>query len=671
MKRSRCFVPAVIPALTLMLIANASPAAPLPVYPPSEEILKTINARKDNLKSQLQQFGRLGIPDPFKGDVEIYLKAAERIEKHNEYYDKDAGAQILAVLGRGLLRASQQLRGESPWYHIAGATTIRAYRSQVDGSVQPYAVTLPSDYNIDKTKKWHIEVVLHGRSDELNEVSFIHYHDDKLAPKNQDYVRIDIFGRGNNGYRWAGETDVTEAVTHFLIVERALRRIDLLDLKRSVLRGFSMGGAGVWHLGLHRPHDWCVLSPGAGFVRTHGYLANLPQLPPYQEAGLHIYDAIDYAENAFNVPVVAFAGAKDPQRVAALEMEKRLKESHIPMKLVTAPDLDHRFPQEWEQKVAEAYRKYTEKGRSDYPPRVRFVTYTLKYPVCNWVEIQGMEQHYQRAFVDAEHLEDDSYRIEASNVRILHLQLWPGATKQAVKVRIGGQDLEAVPYMPSPQSEAFHLYLEHHAGRWRSVLPEYLRTTQLHKPRKIIDIHGPIDDAFTRPFLCVRGTGKPWHEAAGRYAEANLERFRQEWSKYLRGELPVKDDTDLEPSDLSSRHLILFGDPSSNSLIAQILPQLPLKWTKDKITFQGREYSAAGHVPVMIYPSPLSPLHYVVLNSGHTFHAADFQGSNALLYPRLGDFAILKLSGDKKDPLAIEVQTAGLFDDDWQAPRKK
>ena len=96
---------------------------------------------------------------------------------------------------------------------------------------------------------------------------------------------------------------------------------------------------------------------------------------------------------------------------------------------------------------------------------------------------------------------------------------------------------------------------------------------------------------------------------------------------------------------------------------------MPFTWTKDKITWDGKDYAANEHVPVLIYPSPLSTLHYVVLNSGHTFHAADFQGTNALLYPRLGDYAILKLTADKKsdkkDPLAVEVQKAGLFDDFW------
>ncbi len=79
--------------------------------------------------------------------------------------------------------------------------------------------------------------------------------------------------------------------------------------------------------------------------------------------------------------------------------------------------------------------------------------------------------------------------------------------------------------------------------------------------------------------------------------------------------------------------------------------------------------SASDHVPALIYPSPLQTGRYVVLNSGHTFHAADFRGTNAQLYPRLGDYALLRLAPTNKDPLETEVVTAGLFDDFWQVKK--
>src|SRR5262249_4734224 len=163
-----------------------------------------------------------------------------------------------------------------------------------------------------------------------------------------EYIQIDIFGRGNNAYRWAGETDVLEVVDHFVAVERGLGRDRLLDPGRLVLRGFSMGGAGTWHLGLHGPDRWCVLGPGAGFTTTRGYLKGLPDpLPEYQARCLHIYDAVDYAENAFNVPVVAYAGSEDPQLQAARNVQARLEKTDVRMTLLVAPGLAHSFPPEW------------------------------------------------------------------------------------------------------------------------------------------------------------------------------------------------------------------------------------------------------------------------------------------------------------------------------------
>ena len=72
----------------------------------------------------------------------------------------------------------------------------------------------------------------------------------------------------------------------------------------------------------------------------------------------------------------------------------------------------------------------------------------------------------------------------------------------------------------------------------------------------------------------------------------------------------------------------------------------------------GKKYDAAGHVPVMIYPNPLNPKRYVVLNSGHTFGEKEFRGTNALLFPRLGDYAVVSPDGT--------VAVSGFFNESWQ-----
>src|SRR5262249_38628398 len=151
------------------------------------------------------------------------------------------------------------------------------------------------------------------------------------GPKDRDFIQLEPYGRGNNAYRWAGEKDVFEALDGF----RYARGYDEspVDSCRIVLRGFSMGGAGTWHIGFHHPDKFCVIGPGAGFTTTHGYIANLPkQLPEYQEQCLRIYDAVDYAENAFNVPIVAYSGEIDAQKKAADNIENLLKAFKEPVK---------------------------------------------------------------------------------------------------------------------------------------------------------------------------------------------------------------------------------------------------------------------------------------------------------------------------------------------------
>jgi predicted esterase len=684
MKFSWLFPAAVCLAISCAMVANsADPNEKPSSFPPNEVELKTINERINQLGQRLDDLRKMKVTEPYLAEIEVFHKAAVWAVKHNEFPRKESVEWTLAILDHGLLRASQQARGEAPWLYQAGLTIPRGYRSQVDGSVQPYAVTYPTDYGKGPPtaqRRWRLDVVLHGRADKMNEVEFLYKHlptKAPLIPRELDAVRLEIYGRGNNGYRWAGETDFIEAIDKFLAIELLLGRGLLHDPDRTLLRGFSMGGAGAWHLGLHMPDKWCVLGPGAGFTTTHGYVPDLPaKLPPYQEACLSIYDAADYAENAGMVNVVAYAGSEDPQLKAAKTIQERLKGLDIKMTLLEAPGLGHTFPVEWQKKAEDEYAKYLKTGRPllNNPIKVRFVTYTLKYPTCYWVVVFALDRHYEKAEVEAEQ-KADGFVVKTTNVRGLRLQLWPSAVRQKTTTVIDGQTIQTMPYQEL-LSDKMYIYLEKKDGKWKPTVPEVVLTERLRHPQKYGGQHGPIDDAFTRPFLCVRGTGTAWHPATQAYAEANLKRFSEEWSKYMRGELPVKKDSEIGPEEFASSNLILFGDPGSNSVIDLALSGLPIKWERNKITWNGKEYASAEHVPVLIFPSPFNPDKYIVLNSGHTFHAEDFKGSNALLFPRLGDYALLKLTGGEKDPLGMEVveEGTGLFDEFWRmpgAPEKK
>ncbi len=186
------------------------------------------------------------------------------------------------------------------------------------------------------------------------------------------------------------------------------------------------------------------------------------------------------------------------------------------------------------------------------------------------------------------------------------------------------------------------------------------------KPSGLYKTHGlqgPIDDAFMDPFLIVRPTGTPWNPAAHDQALRMLARFDRLYAKNLRAHPRVKDDKDVTRADFAKYHVVLFGDPGSNRWIAKINGKLPVKWTKQTVRYGSRSYSSAEHFPALIYPNPLNPSKYVVLNTGLTIEDREYAGEYPM--PRLGDFATLKVKDGAEFP---EIAEAGLFDERWRLP---
>jgi len=598
----------ILPAAFLR--AQAPPPNP-PAYQPAPAEKQQIADRAAELGARLAQL-RGKAASQLLADVEVYHKAASWLLRHpEEFYNKAYAGHALLVLDRGLARASALQAGSAPWTTRKGRVNL-AYRSRVDGSVQPYAVVVPESY--DGSRPVRLDVVLHGRGAMLSEISFLERGESAgTAPAYPDRIELHVFGRTNNAYRWSGETDVFEALAD---VKSRFR----IDPARIVLRGFSMGGAGAWHIGLHHPDLWAAIEAGAGFTETRRY-ANVSNPPAWVAPTLHIYDAVDYARNAFNVPTVGYGGETDPQLRASLNIQEQLgRESGlegIRALFLVGPNTGHRFHPDSKKESDAFLDRHAAAGLAE-PGKIRFVTYTTRYNRCFRIVVDGLERHYERAQVDA-----NARAITTSNVSRLTV-LGEGT------VELDGQTF--------PRGGSF----EKKSGKWTTAGP-------LRGLRKKHGLQGPIDDAFSEPFLCVRPSSGP---------APRLDRFAAEFAKWLRGDVRIVDDRSVTPAHIRDYHLVLFGDAATNRMIARVAPKLPIRWEKDTIRAGPRSFPASGHTLVLIYPNPLNPSKYVVLNTGHTFGEKEFRGTNALLYPRLGDWAILNSKGE---PVA-----AGLFDDNWR-----
>ena len=108
----------------------------------------------------------------------------------------------------------------------------------------------------------------------------------------------------------------------------------------------------------------------------------------------------------------------------------------------------------------------------------------------------------------------------------------------------------------------------------------------------------------------------------------------------------------------------LFGDPGSNQVMSKMLPKLPLQWTRESVSLGTQTFPAAENFPALIYPNPLNPAKYVVLNTGLTISDREYNGDYGM--PQWGDYAIVKAREGSDVP---DLVLAGLFTETWQLPK--
>jgi dienelactone hydrolase len=600
-------------------------------------------------------------------DVEVFAKGVEWCLRHDEFYANNKKPDVRSAwikycetaIETGLQRAVDLTTGQRPWTGEVGSS-IRGYVSRVDGSTQPYALSLPAGFNKAKSGfRFPLHVKLHGRGGTRNEVRFFNEHQGKKPQDGQDWIQLDVFGRTDNAYRWSGETDVFEAMAD---VGRRYR----IDSKRITLWGFSMGGAGAWHLGVHHPSEWSSVGPGAGFVDFYKYQKQTEILPAHQHRGLHIYDSVDYALNMFNVPFCTYGGELDAQLVASTKMIDRGKERGVDAKLIVGPGMGHKFHPDSYKEFMAFHTNRSKAGRPRYPGRkqIRFVTWTLKYNQCEWLTIVEMIQPYEETLAEGGVDDDGVLRLTTKNIAVLKI-----ARDVANRIEIDGANL---PLRSAAEDLLPDVYFERVGDDWEQL--EYDDSVSVgNNPgvNKRHNLQGPIDDAFMESFVCVRGSGQAWSSETQARSDATLQLFEKEFDKWLRGRVPVIKDDQLTDEHIANSNLILFGDPGSNAVMARVLDRLPVRWTKDGFEVNGQAYDSKKHTLSMIYPNPLNRRRYVVINSGHTMHEKDFRASNSWLFPKLGDIAVQKFPDGVNDPTKATTVWAEMFDSNWKLPVRK
>jgi len=296
-----------------------------------------------------------------------------------------------------------------------------------------------------------------------------------------------------------------------------------------------------------------------------------------------------------------------------------------------------------------------------YPKEIRFTTHTLRYNQMHWLTIDGLEEHWKRSDVTANVVDDSRIRVQTHNITGFTLTLSPELvrieTGSPLSVSIDGRAIEIT---PQRSHKPFPVSFSKNGGTW-----DLHNQSQPYQFAKRHGLQGPIDDAFMDRFLFVMPTGQGASTKLDTWVDQQRNDAVLQWWRQFRGEALVKDDVSVTQDDIENCHLILWGDPTSNQILRRIQSKLPFEWKGKSFRIGDQNHSTDERAPVMIYPNPLNPSRYIVINSGFTFSAFS-DGSNSLQIPKLPDWAILDLNAPPESKYPTGVVNAGFFNESWQ-----
>ena len=579
-------------------------------------------------------------------DVLIFHRAVDQALRYQEFFDPKEIAVGKSLLQQGHQRADQLLAGDAPWTKQTGPV-VRGYISRIDRTVQPYGLVIPASYKFDGTEKHRLDFWFHGRGEVLSEVNFLNDRSKnvgQISPTNT--IVLHPYGRYCNANKLAGEVDSFEAL-------EAVKHQYRIDPDRVAVRGFSMGGAACWQFAVHYPDQWFAANPGAGFSETPEFLKFFQKetLTPsvYERALWHMYDCPDYAANLAHLPTVAYSGDMDIQKQAADIMATAFEREGMKLLHLIGPMTAHSIHPETGREIEAKLAEWAVKGIDHTPAQVQLVTYTLKYNQMHWLKIDGLKQHWEEARVVIKPAADE-LQATTKNVTALTVNPPPGQSRQ---IRIDGSSLLEI-----PADGSFVL----DGNSWKPGKPQGLR--------KKHGLQGPIDDALMDSFIFVKPSKRCRSEAVDKWVTAELDHAVTHWRRQMRGDAIVKLDNEITANDIAESNLIVWGDSQANQILAKIADKLPIQWTAKDVIVGDRKFDAAHHAPIAVYPNPLNPEKYVVLNSGFTYREYDYL-NNARQVPKLPDWAIVDVRTPPNSRYPGKIADADFFGELWEVkPRK-
>jgi enterochelin esterase-like enzyme len=497
------------------------------------------------------------------------------------------------------------------------------YLSEIDNTYQPYDVFIPNSY--DPSRKYALVISLHGYQNEIQKYSNFLGENKKAIPDSLHVITTALYGRRNHFYQGAAEEDV-------LTVMNEVQSKYSIDPDKIYLIGSSMGGYGTWSIGLSYPHLFAAVSPvcapsifqGTKFVNS--------------------ISPIEYISNAQNLPARIYHGAADSTVNVnnSRQMTGRLKEMNYNYVYTEYPSVGH---DSWNNADADNDRlpwllQYT---RNLYPKTIKHKAFYLRYGKAYWLQITGKKNWNEFSEIQGEITGDAEIRIHTENISSLYIDLRHPSLNSSKSLKIVIDNDSTVMYI-YPEEMDFHISKD-------SVWVKGTSTeSSLRKKR---GLEGPFGAAEINKFLLVYGTGKPdkvcFLKKIGTLLQKN----------YSNSDMDIKlvpDTLVIQEKLAETYNLYLIGSPDENLYLKDILPGLPVSFSKDSMELHGT-YSRLETGLQMIYPNPKQTDKYIIIDKYPEF----LPDTDQLVNFPVADYFIYSLKGGKFEVLKDEY-----FGSDWQ-----
>lgn len=508
---------------------------------------------------------------------------------------EDKSAELVSL-------AAKAEKGEDPYENKTGVVW-RAYRSRLDGSLQPYLAFVPK-----RPKKGGSPLVLamHGLNGESGQalrtvVGEAPERDNMNSPwaarhvpplPNLGAIVAAPSGYGNSGTRLPGEDDAMR------VLEEMKAAYPVIDPRRVSMTGYSLGGTVSFAVPLHHPGVFAAAAPLCGYPNLADWQGVRDvQHAPWEDTMIARRAVLPYVENGLLLALHIVHGGQDrPDRSALIA--DRYRALGYPRLFDVQDDLDHDV---WDY----AYKKGRMIGWLRYrqlpevPRKIRLYTGEQRYDEAAYAMLIFVKDVEKRAALDVEVTPGEQIAIATENVDAFAIDVPKAGEQHEVALVVDGTTVCRA---------AEKRYLSRAADTW-SCSPNAPETAG----KKAARLAGPLDDIQLHPTLVVYGTLR--NAEVNRLVAEKHATVEQSNLKY-----PIVADADLTESDLTTKSLILIGGPGDNRVTAKLADALPVKFAQGaagpSITLRDKHFEGADTGVSFIYPSPKAKGEYVVVHAG-------------------------------------------------------